>query len=431
MILVTGALRIARKLIIASAFSRGSRYVGLCCSTVIIVLLALHAYAEESLVQEPQSETSIEGEIKSRDEVAYDPTKRSILPGFYYKYRDKLWEWQRKHGLEVTFSYDIVGQESFDGTGSLGGIAGDGTLSGRWLLFGERYDLPVYLTFRLRSRNAYTEHAPADISSETGLFWKTVDGFNDAGFQVPSMYLSQELWKQEVILRYGQFSIDNFFDAHKLRSAKKFFLNQAFSSNPAVSFPSYGAGFVLQWNPNEKWELIGGVSNIQETEQNKEIDFGISSTALFESLQARYRFSGIGGKNFDIRLLGWHSDSINDEDIPEGRGVSLTIGHEGFEPGEDFVFRYAHAHGDATSADTILFAGYGKEIHSFDHVGMGVSLGRSSITEDWQVMLETYYRWRVYKELMITPDLQFILGDHIDNDTDVSVIAGLRFGFVF
>jgi carbohydrate-selective porin OprB len=46
-------------------------------------------------------------------------------------------------------------------------------------------------------------------------------------------------------------------------------------------------------------------------------------------------------------------------------------------------------------------------------------------------MFETYYRWWVFKELMITPDFQLTLGEHLGRDTRASMVAGLRFGFIF
>lgn len=390
-----------------------------------------HAVDEtESLVQDPQSETSVEGEIESRDEIARDPTANSIYPQAYYQLRKITKDWERRLGLEITFSYDVVGQQYFDDVESEGGLAGDVSMSGRWLLFGHRKDLPVYLTFRLRNRHAIADKAPSTIGPDTGLFWKTVSGFNDSGFQIPDMYFSQELSKRKVVLRYGQLGIDNFFDSHRFRSAKRYFLNFAFSDNPSINFPKYGAGLVLQWNPNERWELIGGGSNIQGTSQN-DIDFGIDSTALFKSGQVRYQFAGDDERSSELRVMVWHSDSLADEDLAEDKGISVTVGIDGPSKGEEFAFRFAASGGDATAADVLYFAGYGKEIGSYDHWGIGVAAGHSSESSDWQVTMETYYRWWVFKELMITPDLQLTLGDHLDRDTNVSVVAGLRLGFIF
>ncbi|MGA7276869.1 MAG: carbohydrate porin [Desulfocapsaceae bacterium] len=48
-----------------------------------------------------------------------------------------------------------------------------------------------------------------------------------------------------------------------------------------------------------------------------------------------------------------------------------------------------------------------------------------------QELIESYYRWRVSKELMITPDLQIIAGEDIGSSSNVCLVAGLRVGIVF
>lgn len=385
----------------------------------------------ESEIQKPQSEDSVEGEIESRNEIAYDPMERSIYPKAYYRLRRVMKDLEHRLGLEVTFSYDVVGQQYFDDVDNESGLAGDATLSGRWLLLGEKKNRPLYLTFRLRERHAFDDNPPSEIGPDTGLFWKTVDGFNDSGFQIPSFYFSQELRKKEVIIRYGQFSIDHFFDSHRFRSAKKYFLNYAFANNPSVNFPSFGAGAVLQWNPNERWELIGGASNIQGTQQGDEVNFGLNSSALFESAQVRYHFDWEEDRGSELRVMIWHNASLPEEDLADDSGISVTLGLDGLSTGEEYSFRFATSRGNATATDLLFFAGYGRQMYSYDHWGIGVAGGRSSNTSDWQMLMETYYRWQIFKELIITPDLQLILGDHVDRDTDVSVVAGIRFGFIF
>jgi hypothetical protein len=175
-------------------------------------------------------------------------------------------------------TYDILAQGYNDRDISISGAAGDLSLSGRWLILGERLNNPIYLAFRLRDRRAFSEYAPSDIKQETDLLWGTTDGFNNSGFQIPDLHLDQKLFDGDLVLRYGQFSIDNFIDKHALRSAKRFFLSQAFSDNPTVNFPSYGAGFVAGFKLNDHWELIGGGSNIQGTEGDRYVDLNLDST---------------------------------------------------------------------------------------------------------------------------------------------------------
>ena len=181
-------------------------------------------------------------------------------------------------------NYDVISQAFYDRDISLGGTAGDLTMSGRWLIWGERYKEPFSLNFRFRYRSAYSAYSPSDIQSNTDLLWGTVKGFNDSGFQVPNLYFDQRLYNNELALFYGQFPIDSFVDKHVMRSAKRFFLNKAFSDNPTINFPSYGAGFTMHWKPGKGWELTGGGSNIQDTEADEVVNFSLGSTALFGSI---------------------------------------------------------------------------------------------------------------------------------------------------
>ena len=381
--------------------------------------------------EKKSSNESVEKTIETRDELAYDPTRRSLFPEFYHTIRNKLYEWERFLGLALTISYDVLVQGYVDNDEDLGGVAGDLTLSGRWLLFGNKYNKPVFLTFRVRTRDALTDYPPSEISEKTGLFWRTTDGFNDSGFQIPSFYISQELRDSTVILRYGQFSIDDFFDIHALRGAKRYFLNQAFSSNPTVNFPSFGAGFVGYWKINDRWEFEAGLSNIQATDTSREVDFKVDSSAIFKSLEGSYNFSGYGGQPAQLQILGWHSDAIDEEEVPEDRGMSFTLEHDGILPGSKYVLRYAFSNGESKDTDMLVFAGFGRDIRKFDSLGVGVGGGRSSDTGDWQTVIETYYRWQVTKELVITPDLQLILGEGLDRDSGLRFVGGLRMGILF
>lgn len=46
--------------------------------------------------------------------------------------------------------------------------------------------------------------------------------------------------------------------------------------------------------------------------------------------------------------------------------------------------------------------------------------------------METYYRWQITKELVISPDLQLIFGsDPRSGDSKVRVVGGIRLGIIF
>jgi len=405
----------------------------------LITLPCSSTFAEEISLVPPidtiESADSIDATLKQRDDLDYDPTRHSLFPDFYNQFRDWREEINRKFGLETTFSYDTLGQGYLDSSSSQGAASGDLSFTGRWLLFGQKYNKPVFLSFRIRHRHAYGEVSPSQLSSDAGLLWKTVDGFNDAGLQVPDLYISQELADRRLTLRYGQFSIDKFFDNHRLRSSKRFFLNQVFSANPSVAFPSYGAGFAVQWKDTRNWDFSIGGSNIQGTGKDDAINLQLNSS-LFYTAQGSTIFSGIGQRDVRMQLMVWQnslsSEAISDTIFSNGKGASLTFEHQGFSSQDHFVTRLAYSQGGASLVDRLLMVGWGTKKRKFDHFGVGLGVGRSTLDSNaWQGVTEVYYRWQITKELMITPDLQVIVGDGIGNDNTLHIVAGLRGGLAF
>ena len=96
------------------------------------------------------------------------------------------------------------------------------------------------------------------------------------------------------------------------------------------------------------------------------------------------------------------------------------------------MLRVARSFEEPTDTDLLFFVGHGKQIRGFDSLGVGVGAGRSSATQIWQSVFETYYRWQVTKELVITPDLQVIFGsDPSTEEFKVRVVGGIRLGIIF
>ena len=82
-----------------------------------------------------------------------------------------------------------------------------------------------------------------------------------------------------------------------MRGAKRYFLNQAFSKNPTVNFPSHGAGFATNWKPSLRTGNLALEFPISRgLKAMHQVDFSLDSNALFGTLQAAYSFTGMDGK---------------------------------------------------------------------------------------------------------------------------------------
>jgi len=382
---------------------------------------------------------SIDATLERRDALEYDPTRTSFFPDFYNRFRDWREKIYRKLGLEATMSYDMLGQRYALTDKGEGAASGEISFTARWLIFGSRdYKYiplsknPIYLSCRIRNRHAYTDLAPSQLSYSNGLIWQSVDGFTAAGFQIPDLYISQELSGGNLILRYGQFTIDSFFDNHNLGSSKKYFFNAIFAKNPTVGFPSFGAGFTGQWQFGDDWDFSFGASNMQGTDVTERVSFDLTSSALFYAVQGGHTFTGLGNHVVRAQLMLWDSQNNGEEELACGNGASFTLEHEGGSGIERYVGRFAYSQGELSPVDFLLMAGYGREIRKFDHLGVGIGAGRSSEhSSRWQGIVELYYRWQVTKELLITPDLQIIAGEGVASSDPIQIVAGLRGGLTF
>lgn len=370
--------------------------------------------------------------LELRDKLDESLGDRSLFPSLR-EFRSASLSWlDEEAGLKVTANYDLLGQATLGLGGDLGASAGDLSVSGLWRLPLDSRDEPLQLSFRFRHRHALSSLPPSDLRERSGLLWGTTDGFTDAGFQVPDFFLTETFLDRKLGIRFGQMTIDSLLDDHRLRSAKRLFLNQAFSANPAVAFPSFGAGATVWWRSPSGWDVTVAASNVQGTRQTDQVDWNLSSSALFEAAQVGWTFDGLNDERARIQLLGWHSDAIPEEDLPEGEGVSLTVEQDGLPERSRLFVRAAWSSGEATRASRFGAVGWGREMRKFDFLGFGVGAGQASQGGGWQGSVEGFYRWQASPELTVTPDLQVVFGESLRGDSDLPILVfGLRGGWSY
>jgi len=377
------------------------------------------------------SADTIDADLEQRTSLADDPATTSLFPGTGSRFRSWREKVSRDLDIETILSYDTLVQ-GYVGTSSQGGGAGELGIRGRWLMFGRSWNRPVYLSLFLRHRHAYGSDPPSALARETGLLWNTVKGFSDTGFQVPELYISQESLNGLLVLRYGQFSIDNFFDSNSLRSAKRYFLNQMFSGNPSVGFPDFGAGVTAQWRSAAGWDLSAGLSNIQQIEQRREINLDFASTAMFAVLQGGMVFQGLSDREARLQVMTWSSQDNDEERSGTGNGLSITLEHEGEDTGQRYLLRLAASNGDTAPVDLMLALAWGRETGRHNRMGAGLGIGRSRLDHRrLQAVGEFFYQRQIAKELTVCPDLQVIVGRGTGLGEGFQVVAGLRVNLRF
>lgn len=390
-------------------------------------LLPAAMYAETVAVEETGSDDGIAETIRTRDTLLTENGRISLV---------EQWSARSKQvmdaiGLDMVFAYDSLAMGALSNDASWGSSAGDATLSVRWQINSDASKSPFSLNMRVRYREAFSDLAPSELRQKTGALWGYVDGFTDAGFEVPEIYFEEKFFDQRLTMRYGQMAIDDLLDSHRLRSAKRSFLNQAFSSSPAVGFPGSGLGFVTQWESRSGWDLTLGISNLESSNANDSSKWRLKSDALFEAMQFGYRFNGLAGKPARVQLLLWNADELPEVGLSSGHGASLTLEQKWGERGRSFL-RYAWSDGEAAATSDFVTAGIALDMRKTDRLGLSFAHGASTNNAGAsEGVIELFYRCRAGPTLHITPDLQFVFGDGIGGNADWLMIAGLRVGFAF
>ncbi|MFT5905856.1 MAG: porin, partial [Cryomorphaceae bacterium] len=312
------------------------------------------------------------------------------------------------------------------------GASGDFTFQGFWSI-GQRWvENPTQLRFRVRHRHAYGSTAPSEIGPDIGSLWGVVRGFSDSGLEVPDLYFRHVFEEPSLELRYGQMKIDSQFGGHQLASGKKSFLNRAFSANPVVAFPRFGAGVTALLNLDNGFSVGLGSTTVQGTQEDSQVDFNFASGDFFHAIQFAYDYENSNKLSRRVQLLAWHSDAVGEIGTPDGQGLSLTYERKLRSDGTRLFARAAWSDGAATNVQQLLSAGMGFPWGEQDYIGLAAGIGRGSDSDhDVQGVIEGFYRWHPRKNLWITPSVQLLVGEGFDVSPGIRVIAGVRAGIHF
>ncbi|MEP4076718.1 carbohydrate porin [Haloferula sp.] len=402
-----------------------------------LILLALAPAWAETLpapVEESDEGDDIASNVR-RSESSAD----NRLFQFFDEWDEKRKDFTDRLGLSYGATYHAIGLASGLGNGVDTAASGDLTFQGVWIIGKETFDNPSELRFRLRHRHRLAGQPASTLGSDTGALWGFVDGFSDAGFEIPDCYIQHRFKRSGILLRYGQLTIDNQFDAHQLRGAKRSYLNQAFSTNPAVAFPSFGTGITMKVEKKSGFDFTIGASTVQGTENGGDVSFDFDSDEIFSAIQVGYDFQRAGDYDARLQLLGWHSDAVPEAFLTEGWGFALTYEQALAKERWQMFAKFAWAHGKATPVDLLLSGGIAGPCGDSGQLGVALGLGRGSGTNNfgaptpsyYQGVIEAFYRWTPRDDIEISPDLQLVFGEGFNDSPGVRLVAGLRIGMVF
>ena len=384
-----------------------------------------------------ESPTSISGELQQSGNTRrnimfqYGVLERFLKPWVFLT--DRL---KKDLGLEIGTSYSALYQYSTKTiTQQNENDAASGVLEffGKWNVFHSNEGKnPGYLGFKIKwSHKIFSDIPPTELDNEIGSLWQTTSTFNKQPFSLDQIWWQQSLFNEKVTFRIGKVDQSDFVDFYMYSSAKRFFLNEAFSKNPTIPFPDPGFMGFIKVYPSDIFYILFSLGNLNSDagEFNiksffKERDYFTTFELNLAPLAKKIGYDG----NYHIVL--WHSDRIEEEDIPSSRGFNINLS-KSFDDKWGAFIRYGFSDGKFTDVKQLLSLGFGVVgplTNPSDFFGLAFAMGEpvdNSLRT--QYVFETLYRFQITPIIQFTPDVQFIVHPTDNPDKNFLAVFGARF----
>lgn len=230
--------------------------------------------------------------------------------------------------LRLAASYTMLYQHAYAGDGPRDAAGGDFDLVGTWEVIRRGGKTTGALVGELEGRHRLgTVIPPAGLVTTIDSLWTTTSGFNVQDFALIQFYWRQDLLNDRLRLRFGKLSSYSTFFGNRLNSSSLFFVNFAFSDNPAVFMPGNGLGLHATWNFSPRWSASFGIQNANAVKT--EIDPStVRHGEYWYALQAQYRATIRGLGEGTYRVGTWYTAPRQTADTPAGGGGVLSIDQE-------------------------------------------------------------------------------------------------------
>ena len=349
----------------------------------------------------------------------------------------------RKLHLRFGIAYTSIGMAATDAPyGDDWAAAGDFDFFGRWRAWGIKNGDVGTFAFNLRHRHSYTDLPPSKLNRAIGSPWVVTSGFSDTGGEITEAYLDQSFLDGNVGIRIGQIFQDNHFDGYAYKSQKRFFLNAAFSDNPAVAFPDSGIGFVTIIRPYEDWYFLTGAGDSSGRKLSEGADSLFGNT-MFSGLEVGWSPSSGLLQDQSVALFSWFSPAEEGSGDADGSGATFTYQWQPASEPIGLFFRYAWSGSSSTLVKTLATSGavwrdafgipdslFGLAYAWGDPVSRdlqrpdnGEFVNAAGIT---QTVVEIFQRFQITPLIQITPDIQLLFDPAYNPDRNVIGVFSLR-----
>ncbi|MFQ5658174.1 MAG: carbohydrate porin, partial [Candidatus Methylomirabilales bacterium] len=356
----------------------------------------------------------------------------SLLGSRWLEFTQKLDE---SIGLDLGLAYTIVYQRATEARDDRNAAGADFDFFGTWRLIGDEEGGNVgKLGFVTETRHSYTSIPPAELALNIGSLWKTTDGFDTQKFSLIQLWWDQHLFNDHLQARVGKIDQGNLINTNRLKSDDLFFLNQAFSGNPALAFPGTGLGAAISLVPADLLYILATFSDANGDRETAGFDTFFDDAEYFTAVEVGLRplFEKLWRGHY--RFTFWHIDEREKAGVPSGKGFALSFDQE-VTQSLMALLRYGYGDDGGLEVRHILSGGvtvndpFGS---TDDLLGVAAAWGEpqdSSLRNQYTV--EAFYRVQLTPNIQLTPGYQLIINPSENRDDDVIGVFEIRLRLFF
>ncbi len=364
-----------------------------------------------------------------------------LIPGDpfknYFAWKDNL---KKEHGLSFGSDYITAYMKASDSLGDDSAFAGNFRFYGYWEATGDGQGNSGALIWKVEHRHAFGSYIPpADLGFEIGYAGLVHLTLSDQRARLSNLYWRQRMKGGDLVLLGGWLDTGDYVDVYMLASPWTDFFNYVFSTgSAAMPVPNEGLGLALGGYLNNNFYMIAGFadSNSDPHKPGDAFDTFFDDREYFSHFEFGWNATRETAFLNNVHLTLWHADERVAANTPDGWGAnfswSKSIGNHWIP-----FFRVGYADDGGAILQKSISTGVSyQSVVGGNRIGIGFNWGEPNDTafksglRD-QSSMELYYRIQLFKELAITPDLQYIKNPALNPAEDSLWVFGIRARLAF
>lgn len=330
-----------------------------------------------------------------------------------------------KIGLNLGASYTALYQGPTRDPRPVGG--GKFDLFGIWILLDDGDHSLGFLGFEAGAWQVYTPVSPANLGGEIGSLWPVANDFSLQRFSLTQLYWEQQIVDGLFAYRIGKIDQDDVFDDYRFKGVDFYFINQAFSSNPAIALPGKGLGVLGAVDVGGGAYVLGGASDAEAQDTASGFSTLFENGSIFAAGEIGWSGEVPGLGEGEAHTTGWNSPAYPGQGA--GWGIANTVQQE--VGANVFPFaRYSYGAGTATGIRHLATIGVGVDglpNRDDDVVAIAFAWGKPTAPDARsQISGEVFYRLQLTPLLQLTPGYQVLIHPAQDPTRDVVGIFEVR-----